>query len=127
MKHITIQRCSELKIFDFESETIKILSEVSVEKNYLIGHLTGLIGSFTKLLMAPRRRGLGQTTVSLLSEIDTETVTELLISSQVVLAFWMAQLFIILPLPNSNKACINFINTRILDKSFKPNLMIKRQ
>lgn len=70
------------------------------EKSYLICHIVGLMGSVKEVLMRPRRRGLGQTIFSLLSDLDTESVKELPISSQVVLTLSIAQLFLFLPPPN---------------------------
>lgn len=44
------------------------------------------------VLMRPSRLGLGHTKISLLSEMETEIVTELLISSRAANEFcWMAQ------------------------------------
>lgn len=59
-----------------------------IEDNYLICHRRDLIGSLTTALR-PRRRGLGQTTAFLLSEI------ELLFSSQATKALcWTGKWFI---------------------------------
>lgn len=73
------------------------------EKNNLICHLIGLMGSVKEALMRPMRRGLGHTRLSLLADSDTETVTELLISSRFLLALLITQLYILLPPPNSKR------------------------
>lgn len=87
----TVRRSKFIYYFswkDFYACFLRIQAGTTVErweprKNYLKCHLNGRIGSLKPLPRSPRRRGLGQTTESLRSEMEAV----FLISSQAGKAF----------------------------------------